>query len=371
MIAESLILFILVILVPDLYIGIKYLSKRSWCWQILWYIPALLLILWGVMLARQHDFVPDNMLYVNLFLLFWGLIAVPKAVFSIFSLLGKRGRKVGLALVPMLWFVVLYGAFIGNFKLEVKHVDISFSDLPASFEGYKIVLFSDIHLGSMSKALMQEAIDSMNAQQADAIVFAGDIQNKQPSEMVPFIPMLSKLKGKDGIFSVLGNHDYAEYVDLPPYEAARNEEEIVVRQLDMKWDVLLNEHRSIRRGDDCIVFAGMENDGEGRFPQKGNINTTLWGLDTKSFVVMIEHDPSSWKRKILPHSHCQLTLSGHTHGMQFELFGWSPLSVTGKECDGLYHIGERCLYVSKGLGAVVPFRFGATPEIVTITLHRK
>ena len=371
MIAKSLILFLLLILIPDLYLGIRYLRKRSWWQQVLWYLPGLLLMIAAIRLARDHDFVPDDMTYLNLFLLVWGLIAVPKAVVSLASLCGKNGLKVGLALVPMLWFVLLYGSFVGNHKMEVKHVEIAFEDLPASFDGYRIVQFSDIHLGSMDSTLMQMAVDSMNAQQADVIVFTGDIQNKQPKEILPFKEMLSSLKAKDGVFSVQGNHDYAGYMDVSPYEAGYNEEMTVAYQIQMDWCVLMNDHCTIRRGEDSIVLAGMENDGEGRFPEKGEINYALWGVNRQQFVVMLEHDPSSWRRKILPHSHAQLTLSGHTHGMQFELFGWAPISVLKKEVDGLYHVGPRYLYVSKGLGGVVPFRFGATPEVVVITLRKK
>lgn len=371
MIAKSLILFLLLILVPDLYLGIRYLRKHRWWQQTLWYLPGLLLIIATIILSRERDFVPDDMTYLNLFLLCWGAIAVPKTLVSITSLFGKHGMKVGVALVPVLWFILFYGSFIGNCQLEVKHVEIAFEDLPASFDGYRIVHFSDIHLGSMDSTLMQRAVDSMNAQKADVIVFTGDIQNKQPKEILPFMEMLSGLKAKDGVFSVQGNHDYSVYTDVSPYEAAYNEEMTVANQNKMDWCVLMNDHRTIRRGEESIVLAGMENDGEGRFPEKGEINYALWGVNRQQFVVMLEHDPSSWRRKILTHSHTQLTLSGHTHGMQFELFGWAPMSVIKKEVDGLYHIGPRYLYVSKGLGGVVPFRFGATPEIVVITLRKK
>jgi hypothetical protein len=115
----------------------------------------------------------------------------------------------------------------------------------------------------------------------------------------------------------------------------------------------------------------MENDGEGRFPQLGDIAQTLRRLKRQSFVIMLEHDPTAWKRKILPHSHAQLTLSGHTHGGQFNLFGWSPASLKYREYDGLYRAGDRMLYVTKGLGGVIPFRFGTPGEIVVITLKCK
>lgn len=371
MILKSILLFLSLIIIPDLYIGIRYLRHTKWWVQLLWYIQGTALLFATIKLAREPDFVPDDMTKLNIYLFVFGLIAVPKAVFSLCSLCGKKGWKVGLALVPILWIILVWGSFVGNNKLEVKHVEIAFSDLPSSFDGYRIVHFSDLHLGSIKESLLKEVVDSINAQKADMIAFTGDIQNKNPSEIEPFMPLLSTLKATDGVFSVMGNHDYALYQKLDPYLAARNEETTISHQMDMKWQMLNNTHRIVRRDSDLVVIAGMENDGEGRFPQKGNINYALWGIDRQQFVIILEHDPSSWRRKILPHSHTQLTLSGHTHGMQFEIFGWAPIAFVTKEYDGLYHIGPRQLYVSKGVGGVVPFRVGASPEIVVITLRKK
>ena len=137
----------------------------------------------------------------------------------------------------------------------------------------------------------------------------------------------------------------------------------------MGWTLLLNEHRTIRRGKSQIVIAGMENDGDGiHFPQKGQIKKTLKGVTNKDFTILLEHDPSSWRRKIIPDGRAQLTLSGHTHNMQFSLFGWSPISITGKEVNGWYHEGPQSLFVTAGLGGLIPFRFGATGEIVVIKI---
>jgi predicted MPP superfamily phosphohydrolase len=139
----------------------------------------------------------------------------------------------------------------------------------------------------------------------------------------------------------------------------------------MGWKLLTNSRQRLRRDSASLVIAGMENDGQGdRFPKLGNINSTLYGVSRDEFVVLLEHDPTAWRRLILPHCHAQLTLSGHTHGGQFELFGWSPASFIYREYEGLYHVGNRQLYVSRGIGGVVPFRFGAAGEIVEITLKR-
>ena len=135
------------------------------------------------------------------------------------------------------------------------------------------------------------------------------------------------------------------------------------------WTLLMNEHRYIDRGKSHIIIAGMENDGDGiHFPQKGEIKKTLKGIDDDDFIIMLEHDPSSWRRKIIPDGRAQLTLSGHTHKMQFALFDWCPMSLTGKEVNGWYTEDEQSLFVSAGLGGLIPFRFGAPGEIVVITL---
>ena len=138
----------------------------------------------------------------------------------------------------------------------------------------------------------------------------------------------------------------------------------------MGWTLLMNEHRVIERKGSHIIIAGMENDGDGiRFPQKGDINQTLNSVTSRPFILLLEHDPSSWHRKIIPDGRAQLTLSGHTHKMQFSLFGWCPMTVTGKEVTGWYKEGQQSLFVTAGLGGLIPFRFDATGEIVVLTLR--
>ena len=291
-----------------------------------------------------------------LWLLALALTALTLALWLCRRRLRRGWLRWGLAvLLSVFWCVFIYGSFIGVSQLEIRHVEFASEDLPAAFDGYRIVQFSDAHVPTYTgwrRELLRQAVDSINAQHGDLIVFTGDLQNKEPTEIEPFCSELSRLKAKDGVYSVLGNHDYAMYLDVDLYQQARN-------------------LHKIRRGGDSIYIAGMENDGEGRFPQLGDLVCTLHGLSRESFVVMLEHDPTSWRRKILPHSHCQLTLSGHTHGGQFSLFGWSPASLRCHEYAGLYYMGDRAINVSTGLSGVIPFRFGVPPEIVVITLRKK
>jgi predicted MPP superfamily phosphohydrolase len=166
----------------------------------------------------------------------------------------------------------------------------------------------------------------------------------------------------------LGNHDYSFYLDADPVVKAANEREMVSRQRQFGWTVLLNENHSVERGKSRIVIAGEENDGEGRFPAKGNLDKALEGTDSTDFVIMLQHDPSAWRRSILPLSSTQLTLSGHTHGGQLSLFGLRPTQIVNTEDYGLYQSNGQRLLVTSGVGALLPFRFGVSPEIVVITL---
>ena len=235
--------------------------------------------------------------------------------------------------------------------------------------------FSDAHVGTYSSDrdyLLDAAVDSINAQHADMIVFTGDLQNMRPVEVERHARTLSALHAPDGVFSVLGNHDYADYLHADTATKAANCRRMVDLQRQMGWTLLRNEHRVVRRGGDSIIVAGMENDGiSKRSPERGDVGKTLSGTSPRDFVLMLQHDPSCWRRKILPQCNAQLTLSGHTHGMQFELFGWSPIAFKYSEWGGLYREGARAIFVSTGLGGFLPFRFGVPGEVVVITLHRK
>lgn len=384
MIARAPYLFLLLILIPDLYLDLHYWRHRySTGKRLLHWLPSLLLTALTLKLTYEKDFIPDDptLLYIYLFLL--GFIAIPKLVYVLCSILGlgacklfhsKRnyGNLIGALLVPILWYIFIYGSFVGFQKMEVNRHTYSSPDLPAAFNNYKIVLFSDAHVGTLTGSrqwMLQRAVDSINAQHPDMIVFAGDLQNLQPKELYKQMDILSSLKAKDGIYSVLGNHDYAQYVTCSEAEKAANCKEIISLERQMGWTVLLNDHKVIQRSKDHLVIAGMENDGDGeRFPQKGDINKTLSG--TNGFTILLEHDPSSWRRKIIPDGRAQLTLSGHTHKMQFALFDWCPMSLTGKEFNGWYTNDSQSLFVTAGLGGLIPFRFGPPGEVVVITLKR-
>ena len=285
----------------------------------------------------------------------------------------KRRNKLVMAGAAVVWYIALYGTFLGFQKLEVNHHTYTSASLPKAFDGYKIVLFSDAHVGSysgMNRRVLQCAIDSINAQHPDMIVFTGDLQNVKPEEILQHENLLKSLKAKDGVYSVLGNHDYDKYLYQKDGLNTEPCRETIALEKRMGWHLMQNEHHIIKRGNDSITIAGMDNDGDGkRFPQRGNVKKALRGATP--FVIMLEHDPSAWRRKIVPDGRAQLTLSGHTHNMQFALFGWSPMKLSGKEINGWYTEGKQSLFVTAGLGGLIPFRFGATGEIVVLKLKLK
>jgi len=309
-------------------------------------------------------------------------VAVPVATLLICWGIGRacrrsrNGLRVGMVLMAALTLAAAYGFTLGIRGVRVRRVTLAFSDLPPAFDGYRLLHASDLHVGSYKgwrAHILAEAIDSIMAQRADMIALTGDLQNARPTEIEAALPQLRRLKANDGVFSVLGNHDYPVYIDVPDYERYDSLGRTVVLQRDsLGWQLLMNSRRTIRRGNETLTVAGMENDGEGRFPCHADLTATIGGLSAKgTFIVMMEHDPTSWRRTILPHCHAQLTLSGHTHGGQLTLLGMSPAALRYREWGGMYHAGERQLSVTTGVGGLLPFRIGVKPEIVVITLKRK
>lgn len=389
MIARIFVYLLIMIVLPCLYVDLRYLRRKrtakAWI-RILWWLPGVCMAVFTVALTLNRDFAPANPTALNFYLFLIGLLVVPNFTFALCSVIGlgtKRlfhmrrnyGNHIGLALVAVHWYVLIYGSTVGFDKLVVRHVDFVSDDVPEAFDGYRIVQFSDAHVGTYTQSrsyLLDRAMDSINAQRADMIVFTGDLQNMRPAEVRPHMHALSSLRAPDGVLSVLGNHDYADYIEADDSTKASNCREMVALQRDMGWTLLRNENLVVRHRGDSIFVAGMENDGiSKRSPQRGDIEKTMRGIPQSAFVLMLQHDPSCWKREILPQTTAQLTLSGHTHGMQFALFGWSPIVFKYKEWGGAYHDGDRELYVSTGLGGFLPFRFGVPAEIVVITLHKK
>ena len=388
MIARIFFIIIIFIILPDLYIDAHYLrhkKKYSWWKRILWWLPAAIMIAYTLKLTFEKDFVPNNMMVNNTYLFLLGVLVAPKVLFMIFSFIGWRickwkhkhlnfGNAIGIFCGIATIIMLIYGSTSGIKNLEVTHIDYYSDKLPASFDGYRIVQFTDVHSGSFTGSnikLLDSFIDSINAQHGDLIVFTGDLQNKQPSELYPLTDIFKKLKADDGVYSILGNHDYSVYIDADEETKRKNDAEHVRMHKVFGWKLLLNENDKIYRGNDSIVIAGSENDGRPPFPEKADYTKTMKGVGNDAFVIMLQHDPTAWHRNILTKTNSALTLSGHTHGGQFKVFGWSPASFAYDEWGGYYKDGDRAIYVSTGIGGVIPFRIGINPEIAVITLHKK
>ena len=383
MIARISIIILLVTLLPDIYMYRRYVKRRLgnvWA-RMAWWLPMLLITVSTIGVSLTRDFAPHNLTLFNTYLFITALVVLPKLTFVLCSLAGRLARRVlklrrnwgnyvGLVLVLAELYILFHGTMMGTDRLNIRQVTIESDDLPEAFDGYRIAQFTDAHLGSMKDELMLRAVTAIDDMRPDLIVFTGDIQNMRPEELPRFAQTLKRLKAKDGVMSVLGNHDYSHYVNVSPEEALRNERMTRDFETSVGWQLLLNDNRIVRRGSDSIVIAGGENDGRPPFPAKADLKKTMRGINAKSFVVMLQHDPSAWRRHILPETNAQLTLSGHTHGGQISLFGLRPTELVGKEDDGLYVEGKRKLFVSTGLGGFIPFRFYMNPEVVEITLKR-
>lgn len=283
----------------------------------------------------------------------------------------------GLAALP--FGALLYGMFQGKYRYKVLKYELSFEDLPEAFDGYKITQISDIHSGSFDNATkIQYGIDLINQQASDAIFFTGDMVNNKASEMEPWKEMFGSLHAADGKFSVLGNHDYGDYVAWnSEAEKEANLNRLKSIQKEMGFDLILNEHRYLEKDGQRLALVGVENWGQGGFKKAGDLNKAISGVGSEDFKILLSHDPSHWEFQVKDHpQHFHLTLSGHTHGMQFgiEIPGWikwSPVKWRYTYWAGIYESMGQYINVNRGFGFLgYPGRVGIWPEITVITLKK-
>ena len=283
----------------------------------------------------------------------------------------------GLAAIPFTG--LLYGMYKGRYNYKVLNYTLYFEDLPETFDGYRLTHISDIHSGSFdNKEKINYAVDLVNEQKGDVILFTGDLVNNKASEMYDWKDTFSKLSAKDGVFSVLGNHDYGDYVEWnSAKEKKDNLDELITIQKDMGFDILLNENRYIEKEGKRLALIGVENWGKGGFKKSGDLDKASSNIDADDFKILMSHDPSHWDEKVIAHDyHYHLTLSGHTHGMQFgiEIPGWikwSPIKWRYKHWAGIYQEKGQYINVNRGFGYLAyPGRVGIWPEITVIELKK-
>jgi predicted MPP superfamily phosphohydrolase len=284
----------------------------------------------------------------------------------------------GLAAIP--FGALLYGMYKGKYNFKVLKYTLEFDDLPDAFDGYRITQISDIHSGSFdNRKMIEYGVSLINQQKSDTILFTGDMVNNMTEEMKPWADLFATLEAKDGKYSVLGNHDYGDYI---PWETAelknQNLQDLKDLQKEMGFDLLLNEHRYLTKGEDKIALVGVENWGKGGFKKAGDLQKAVSNISEQDFKILMSHDPSHWEAEVVPdEKHFHLTLSGHTHGMQFgiEIPGWikwSPVKWRYKHWAGIYKEQGQFINVNRGFGFLgYPGRVGIWPEITVITLKKK
>jgi predicted MPP superfamily phosphohydrolase len=296
------------------------------------------------------------------------------------SLVGRRKFisqiALGLAAIPFVSFI--YGIVQGKYNYKVLKYQLTFKDLPAAFDGFTITQISDIHSGSFTnKEKIKYGVELINQQKSDIMLFTGDIVNNKADEMDNWMDVFDKLEAKEGKYSILGNHDYGDYMD---WDNAQDKKDNFQKVKDIHqkigFDLLLDEHRYLEKDGQKIALLGVENWGKG-FNQAGDLQRAAAGVHQEDFKILMSHDPSHWEEKVKKDSfNYQLTLSGHTHGLQMGIeipgwFKWSPSKYVYKQWAGLYEEAGRFINVNRGFGYhAFPGRVGIWPEITVIELKK-
>jgi predicted MPP superfamily phosphohydrolase len=282
----------------------------------------------------------------------------------------------GLGLGTTLFGTLLYG-FSNKYNYQIKKVSLAFTNLPKAFKGLKIVHISDIHSGSFQDTMaVEHGVDLILKENADLILFTGDLVNDRHNEVLEYIPIFNKLNAPLGVFSTLGNHDYGDYVSWhTPADKEDNLNKLKQAHKDLGWRLLMNEHVALEKDGEKIALLGIENWGaKARFPKYGKMKDAHIGTEQYPFKILMSHDPSHWDAEIKPqYPDVDLMLAGHTHGMQFGVelpfFKFSPVQWMYKQWAGLYEHGKQKLYVNRGFGFIgYPGRVGILPEITVIEL---
>ncbi len=280
----------------------------------------------------------------------------------------------GICVSASMW----WGALFNRFRINVTDTSVHIPELPAAFDGFRIAQISDLHTGTFGSdpSFVEKLVAKVNAQHPDLIVFTGDIVNRRSCELPPFTAALSRLKAPCGVYSIMGNHDYGDYASWESDDAKEEDiRNLKSMQASMGWKMLDNAHDIIRVKGDSIALIGVENVGDPPFKTYGDIKKAYPDINDRTVKILLSHNPAHWETDLRdnPKSNIALTLSGHTHAMQMEAFGYSPASLRYKHWGGLYADKKgQYLYVNIGTGTVgFPSRIGATPEITIITLKNK
>ncbi len=406
------------ILLVDLYSfkGIKIVSNnidsnifRYIVYFVYWIVPVIMLTyLYYLRTLQPLEREPQT--FKNFFMLagFFVLFYFPKLIFIAFHLVediihvskvliaklsneseisnvnsngisrAKFLSQLGLVVAAIPFTSIIYGMAKGRFNFRIVNEKLLFKNLPEAFHGLKVVQISDMHIGSFlgHEDQVKRGIELINGQNPDLIVFTGDLVNNFAEELDGWMPILSKLQAKYGKYSILGNHDYGDYFEWKnEVEKAQNLEKVKQAHKEMGFRLLLNETQHVVVKNQKIGLIGVENWGLPPFPQYGNLKTAMSGSSDLPFKILLSHDPSHWDAEVMGKTNIDITLSGHTHGMQFGVeignIKWSPVKYKYPRWAGIYKEKDQYLYVNRGFGYIgFPGRVGMPPEITVLVLYK-
>lgn len=375
----------LLAILPDIYIFLRYVWKKcQWRTQVLYTVFSLLCIVILVLMFGLYSSSESVATLYRASMVMNVLLAVfiAKLLFCIvdvWTLWFKSNalKKVAFGLAALGFLTYAYGVMLGRFNMSAKQITVENKNLPQNFDGYKILQISDFHLGCFygNEEKVSKWVDMMNAENPDMICFTGDIVSILGDEMASHVDALKRLKAKDGKFAILGNHDYGDYhkwASVSQRNANLAKTQNYIRKAG--FDLLLNENRTVYKNGESISIVGVENWGQPPFPQYCDLKKAETGVSS-STRILLSHDPDFWEYQLEGNTDYFLTLSGHTHAMQFgiEIGDWevSPSSLKYPYWHGLYEKNGRQIVVSRGIGcAGMPVRVGMSPEYVVITLKK-
>lgn len=388
----TLLIFVCLSVFSDIYIYkclVARVKNHIWSKIQLWTaVGCYGLVLCALLIPRRDG---DNAMLLTVMWMLYSVLTVylAKYLFVIIDLIGRIPSLFGhsrkkivtklAAFISILTFAVMWwGALVNRFNIDVKHVEIARTDIPSGFDGYKIVQISDLHTGTYDTdtTFVSRLVDVVNAQSPDLIVFTGDIVNSRSNELTPHVNPLSRLHARDGVYSIMGNHDYGDYANWDsPTQKKESIEYLKRLQASMGWKMLNNASTFIHCSGDSIALIGVENIGDHPFPVYGSLTHAYSTLGDSIFKILLTHNPAHWCDSISGHNNLNipLSLSGHTHAMQVEIAGHSPAAYRYPTWGGLYadNDSSHMLYVNIGAGTVgMPARIGATPEITVLTLRK-
>jgi predicted MPP superfamily phosphohydrolase len=316
-------------------------------------------------------------IFIGLFIRFIHKLFRKNALLKV-SLNIKPFAYTGIVFGVFVFACILYGFIITKTDFTVRHYTLKFRDLPSAFESLKIIHISDAHLGSFTdSADIVRAADLIKRENPDILFFTGDMINVSYVEALPYIDIFKKINPKYGKYSVLGNHDIGDYAkwDMLINQKELNEE-ILKCEKRMGFTILTDTNVKIYAGNDSLFIAGVNNCGSPPFKRRGDLNKAIIGTDSNRFIIFLTHDPAIWSGEVVNKTNIQLTLSGHTHGMQLGIisrfFKWSPIALKYNYWLGLYESNDQYLVINSGLGFLgFPGRIGIPPEITVINLKKK